>query len=87
MRPSRHRLHWRNIKGREFQSCRAHTFSRFVGADLREADLSDADFSETDFAGADFSHADLYGANLVGLRGLDTVKGLNSATNLDKATR
>ena len=27
------------------------------------------------------------GANLVGVRGLDTMKGLNSATNLDKATR
>jgi hypothetical protein len=27
------------------------------------------------------------GTNLVGVRGLDTVKGLNSATNVDKATR
>jgi uncharacterized protein YjbI with pentapeptide repeats len=66
------------------------TFSRFVGADLRGADLSDTDLSKTDFAGADltgadFSRADLFGASLVGVRGLDTVKGLNSTTNPDKA--
>src|SRR5262249_259593 len=68
------------------------TFSRFVGADLRGADLSDTDLSKTDFAGADLSgadltRADLYGANLVGVRGLDSVKGLGTAANLDKAIR
>lgn len=68
------------------------TFSRFVGADLRNANLAKADLSKTDLSGADLTgadltDADLYGANLTGVKGLDTVKGLASALNLDKALR
>ncbi len=68
------------------------TFSRFVGADLRGGHLSDTDLSKTDFAGADLTgadltRADLYGANLAGIKGFDTVKGLDSVANLDKAER
>lgn len=68
------------------------TFARFVGADLRDADLTGTDLSKVDFrdadlTGADMSGADLYGANLTGAKGLDTVKGLATATNVDKAVR
>jgi len=68
------------------------TFSRFVGADLRDANLAKTDLSKVDFTGADLTNADmsgadLYGANLTGAKGLDTVKGLSTATNVDKATR
>jgi uncharacterized protein YjbI with pentapeptide repeats len=68
------------------------TFSRFVGADLAganlsKADLSKADLTGADLTGADLTHADLYGANLTAVKGLDTVKGLSTAIDLDKATR
>jgi uncharacterized protein YjbI with pentapeptide repeats len=68
------------------------TFSRFVGADLQGANLKKTDLSQTDLTGADLTgadltDADLYGAKLTGVKGLDTVKGLASAVNLDKATR
>ncbi|MCU0731775.1 MAG: pentapeptide repeat-containing protein [Hyphomonas sp.] len=67
-------------------------FSRFTGADLRGAklnktDLSMVDFSGADLTGADLTEADLYGAVLSGAKGLETVKGLESAVNLDKAKR
>ena len=57
------------------------TFSRFAGADLRGANLADTDLSRADFTGADltdadFTGADLDGATLLGVKGLDTVKGL-----------
>jgi uncharacterized protein YjbI with pentapeptide repeats len=68
------------------------TFSRMTGADLRDANLSHADLSKVDFQGADLTGADvtgadLDGANLAGARGLDFVKGLDAAHNLDKAFR
>lgn len=68
------------------------TFSRMTGADLRDADLRKADLSKVDFHGADLTGAnlagaDLDGANLAGARGLDTVKGLSTTRNLDKAFR
>lgn len=68
------------------------TFSRFVGTDLTGADLTETDLSMVDFTGAnltgaDLTGADLYGAKLTGVRGLDTVKGLSSTVNLDKAKR
>jgi uncharacterized protein YjbI with pentapeptide repeats len=68
------------------------TFSRFNGADLRDAnltkaDLSKADLTGADLTGADLSGADLDGANLVGVKGLDTVKGLATAVNFDKTIR
>jgi uncharacterized protein YjbI with pentapeptide repeats len=68
------------------------TFSSFVGANLRgailsHADLSKVDFSGADLTGADLTGADLYNAVLVGVKGLDTVRGLETAVNLDKAKR
>lgn len=68
------------------------TFSRFIGADLRGvnlsgADLSKADLTGADVSGADLSQADLDGAVLTGVQGLDTVKGLAMAVNLDRAIR
>jgi uncharacterized protein YjbI with pentapeptide repeats len=68
------------------------TFSRMTGADLRDANLAHADLSKVDFQGADLTGADvtgadLDGANLAGARGLDFVKGLDTAQNLDKAFR
>jgi uncharacterized protein YjbI with pentapeptide repeats len=68
------------------------TFSSMVGADLTGAKLSEADLSKVDFSGATLSNADVTGAdfdgaNLVGVKGLETVKGLDQAVNLDKAFR
>lgn len=67
-------------------------FARLVGADLRganlaETDLSLADLSGADLTGADLREADLYGAKLSGAKGLDEVKGLDAALNLDKAVQ
>jgi uncharacterized protein YjbI with pentapeptide repeats len=68
------------------------TFSHFVGADLRDANLTNADLSKADLAGADLTGAnltgaDLDGATLLGVKGLDTVKGLSTALNFDKTIR
>jgi uncharacterized protein YjbI with pentapeptide repeats len=68
------------------------TFSHFDGADLTGAnlsgtDLSKADFTGADLTGADLTGADLDGANLLGVKGLETVKGLSSALNFDKTIR
>lgn len=68
------------------------TFSRFNGADLTGANLSDTDLSRADFTGAnltgaDLTGADLDGATLLGVKGLDTVKGLSTALNFDKTIR
>lgn len=67
-------------------------FARFTGADLRGADFSDADLTNVDFSGADlsgarFTGADLDGATLKGAFGLDTVVGLDTAKNIDRARR
>jgi len=79
------------LKGANFDRADL-TFSRFVGADLAGANLTKTDLSKTDLSGADLTGADLtgadlYGANLTGVKGLDTVTGLATALNLDKATR
>jgi len=79
------------LKGANFDRADL-TFSRFVGADLKGANLAKTDLSKTDLTGADLTgadltHANLYGAILTGAKGLDTVKGLATAINLDKATR
>lgn len=68
------------------------TFARFAGADLTGAKLTGADLSRADFTGADltdadFTGADLDGATLLGVKGLDTVKGLSTALNFDKTIR
>jgi uncharacterized protein YjbI with pentapeptide repeats len=67
-------------------------FARFPGADLRgarlvNAALAKADFTGADLTGADFSGADVYNAILTGAKGLDTVRGLDSASNADKVVR
>lgn len=86
------------LKSCDFSGARMHNanmtravllFSRFTGADLTGANLAGADLSRTDFSGAnitgaDFSDADLDGANFVGAKGLDTVKGLATAHNLER---
>lgn len=58
-----------------------------AGARLSRTDLTKADFTGADLTGADLTGADLAEANLKGVRGLDTVKGLGLALNLDKALR
>jgi uncharacterized protein YjbI with pentapeptide repeats len=68
------------------------TFSRFAGADLTGANLADTDLSRADFTGANLTDAnltgaDLDGATLLGVKGLDTVKGLATALNFDKTIR
>lgn len=68
------------------------TFSRFAGADLSGANLTDTDLSRADLTGAnltdaDLTGADLDGANLLGVKGLDSVKGLSTAQNFDKTIR
>jgi len=68
------------------------TFSSLVGADLTGANLTEADLSKVDFSGADLTGAevtgaDFDGARLSGVRGFDTVKGLETVLNLDKAFR
>ena len=67
-------------------------FSRFVGADLRRANLSYTDMSKVDLSGADLTGADLTeanldGANLAGVKGFDTVRGLQTIKNLDRVMR
>lgn len=68
------------------------TFGQFVGADLRNAQLINLDLSRTDFSGADLTGANLSGsnlddANLTGVKGFDTVTGLASVKNLERARR
>jgi uncharacterized protein YjbI with pentapeptide repeats len=79
------------LKGANFDRADL-TFSRFVGADLagtnlKKTDLSKVDLTGADLTGADLTGANLYGATLTGVKGLDTVTGLSTALNLDKATR
>jgi len=79
-------LHATNFEGAKL------TFARFAGADLKGANLSHTDLSRADFSGADLSGADLTGAdldsaNLLGVKGLDTVKGLATALNFDRTIR
>ena len=79
------------MRGANFEHA-VMTFSRFAGADLTGANLGDTDLSRADFTGAnltdaDFTGADLDGATLLGVKGLDTVKGLATALNFDKTIR
>ncbi len=80
-----------DLKGANFDRADL-TFSRFVGANLAGANLAQTDLSKVDFCrrgydGCRSDRPDLYGANLTGAKGLDTVKGLSTAINIDKATR
>lgn len=79
------------MRGANFEHA-VMTFSRFAGADLTGANLADTDLSRADFTGADLTGADLTGADLdgatlLGVKGLDTVKGLSTALNFDKTIR
>lgn len=65
-------------------------FANLRGANLAHAKLRNADLSHADFTGADLSHADVSGADLdsailTGAKGLDSVAGLATAPNRDKA--
>lgn len=69
--------------------------TNLVFADLTNADLAEADFGGADLsravliganvAGANFDDTDLNGAVLTGLKGLETVRGWDTARNRDKA--
>lgn len=68
------------------------TFSDMKHADLTGVNFSGADLSNVDFrsailTGANFSGADVYGANFVGSEGFETILGLETALNLDKALK
>ncbi len=68
------------------------SFSRFVGADVRDVNFSGADLSMTDFSGADisganFDGADLDGAHFSGVRGWGDAKGIGKALNADRIRR
>jgi len=58
-----------------------------TGAVLVNVDLSKADLTGADLTGADIAGVDFDGAVLVGTKGLETVKGLALARNLDNAVR
>jgi uncharacterized protein YjbI with pentapeptide repeats len=67
-------------------------YARFIDADLRGANLRGTDLTQADFTGADLTDADVTGANLDeadlrSARGLDSVIGLATASNIDKALR
>ncbi|MGQ0672120.1 MAG: pentapeptide repeat-containing protein [Hyphomicrobium sp.] len=59
----------------------------FAGANLARTDLSGADLTGANLAGADLSGADLDSTILVGVKGLDSVKGLSLAVNAERALR
>jgi uncharacterized protein YjbI with pentapeptide repeats len=57
------------------------------GARLTRADLARADFTGADLTGADLTGADLADADLRQVKGLESVKGLGLALNLERALR
>ena len=68
------------------------TFAHLAGADLTGARLTGANLSRADLSGADvtdadFTGADLDGATLIGVKGLETVKGLANAHNFRTTIR
>lgn len=68
------------------------TFGRFPGARLNSAklvalDLTNADFSGADLTGAEFSGCKFEGATFTGAKGLDSVKGLETISNLNRPDR
>lgn len=69
-----------------------YQFANFRGADMTGALLAGADLSKADLTGADLTGADLTGANLdeailSGVKGFETIHGLASAHNVDRAIR
>jgi uncharacterized protein YjbI with pentapeptide repeats len=68
------------------------TFGRFPGARLNGAkltalDLTNADFSGADLTGAQFSGCKFDGATFTGAKGLDSAKGLETVSNLNRPDR
>lgn len=68
------------------------SYAKFQGADLRGADLRDADFTRADFTGADLTDADVTGADLdeaivSEAKGLEKLRGLAAAKNVDRLVR
>jgi uncharacterized protein YjbI with pentapeptide repeats len=54
---------------------------------MRGSDLTRADFGDADLTGADVTGANLDEADLSGAKGLDQLKGLSEAVNVDRAVR
>lgn len=68
------------------------TFGRFSGARLNGArllalDLTNVDFSGADLTGAEFSGCKFDGAIFTGAKGLDSVKGLETASTLNGTSK
>ena len=68
------------------------TSGKFVGTKLRGSKLVNLDFTKADFSDADFTGADISGSNfkysnLAGAKGLESLVGLQTAKNFDKAVR
>jgi uncharacterized protein YjbI with pentapeptide repeats len=61
--------------------------ANLAGARLTRTDLTRADFRGADLTGADVTGADLADADLREVKGLETVKGLGLALNLERALR
>lgn len=66
------------------------TFSRFNGADFKDANIAETDFTKADLRGANLTGADVRlanfeSANLSGVRGLEHTRHLDLALNLDRA--
>ncbi len=80
------------MRGANFEHA-VMTFAHFAGADLTGAKpcrcgpVARPDFTGADLTDANLTGADLDGATLLGVKGLDTVKGLSTALNFDKTVR
>jgi uncharacterized protein YjbI with pentapeptide repeats len=79
------------LRGANFDDA-SLAMASFAGANLSGARLTRADLTRTDFTGADLTGADLTGADLADadlreVKGLETVKGLGLALNLERALR
>lgn len=78
-----------NLSGTDIRNVN-FTFARFTGANLSGArlqllDLTNAKFDGADLTGAEFSGCNLQGASFQGAKGLDTIKGLETVSNLDRS--
>lgn len=80
-----------NLSGSEIRNI-DFTFGRFPGARLNGArlvalNLTNTDFSGADLTGAEFSGCKFEGATFTGAKGLDSVKGLEAVSNLNRPDR
>lgn len=79
------------LRGADFDDA-SLAMASFAGANLAGARLTRTDLTRVDFTGADLTGADITGADLADadlrlVKGLETVKGLGLALNLDRALR